>query len=265
MSSSDNGGRDTAPEVVPYGEFDGKRVLVTGGSRGIGAAISQYLRARGARVATVARSRPTQNPSLPDLITGDLTQPAEAERVSHAVLDRLGGIDIVVHSAGAATLSDGGVLSMGEHDWEVALETNLMAAVRVDRALIPAMKSQGSGAVVHISSIQRRFALGASVPYATSKAALTAYSKALALEVAPYGVRVNSIAPGIVETEMSQDFANSLDDGKAELMGLFGGVPLGDVAKTAEVAELVGFLVSDRCPSVIGAEYAIDGGTMRSV
>lgn len=83
--------------------------------------------------------------------------------------------------------------------------------------------------------------------------------------MAPYGVRVNSIAPGIVETEMSQEFANSLDDGKAELMGLFGGVPLGDVAKTAEVAELVGFLVSDRCPSVIGAEYAIDGGTMRSV
>lgn len=208
-----------------------------------------------------------------EVITGDLSLASEAAGLAKAALDVLGGIDILVHSAGGATLSDDGVLAMDETDWDVALETNLMAAVRLDRELVPIMKANGRGAVVHVTSIQRRLALSASVPYAVSKAALTAYSKALAADVAPYGVRVNSISPGIVETEMSLGFAGALaekagvglDEGKQILMDLFGGVPLGSIAQPSELAELVAFLVSDRCQSIIGAEYVIDGGTLRTL
>lgn len=254
------------------GELVGRTVLISGGSRGIGAAMAEHFAARGATVGVLSRTAIPTGTSVV-AFEADLQDPAAVSAAARAATETLGAIDTLIHCAGAATVSDDGVLAMGEDDWAIALETNLLGAVRLDRALVPAMVECGRGCVVHLSSIQRRFALQSSVPYATSKAALTAYSKALATTVGPFGVRVNSIAPGIVETEMSTAFAGALaeaagvglEEGKTELMNLFGGVPYGQIARPEEIAELVAFLVSDRAPSMLGGEYVIDGGTLQSL
>ena len=142
------------------------------------------------------------------------------------------------------------------------------------RALLPAMVEAGSGVVVHVTSIQRQMPLhDATLPYASAKGALRTYSKGLANEMAPRGVRVNAVSPGGIQTGAHEGFIDRLAEGngltreEAEhgVMDSLGGVPLGRFATTGEIADLVGFIVSDRASSIVGAEYAIDGGTVPTV
>ena len=121
--------------------------------------------------------------------------------------DRLGGVDIAVHNVGGSGQYEGGAATLTDEDWQSALDTNLLAAVRLDRAIIPGMVERGSGAIVHITSIQRRAPLPTSIPYAAAKAALTNYSKALSNELAPKGIRVNAVCPGYIETESAYRMA----------------------------------------------------------
>ena len=148
---------------------------------------------------------------------------------------------------------------------------NLLSAVRLDRAFVPAMVEAGKGAVVHITSIQRRMPLFEStLAYAAAKAALTTYSKGLANEVGPRGVRVNSVAPGFIATEASTRLVQRLAqtggiEEKAALQGLMqslGGIPRGNPGSPEDVAEVVAFLASGRAANVYGAEIAVDGGTV---
>ncbi len=126
-------------------------------------------------------------------VQADVSTEGGAAAAAAAVVDRLGGVDNVGGSSSSTT----GVLTMQDEDWRRALDANLMAAVRLDRLLGPSMVEQRDGAIVHVSSIQRRFPLDATVPYAAAKAALTVYSKGLANAVAPYGVRVNTVVAGL--------------------------------------------------------------------
>jgi NAD(P)-dependent dehydrogenase (short-subunit alcohol dehydrogenase family) len=208
-----------------------------------------------------------------EVIAADVSTVDGVGALGAQALERLGGVDIVVHNVGGSGQYDGGAAALTDEDWQSALDANLLAAVRLDRAIIPGMVTRGSGAIVHITSIQRRAPLPTSIPYAAAKAALTNYSKALSNELAPKGIRVNAVCPGYIETESAYRMAAeigkmndiTIDQARSQIMESIGGIPLGAPGSPADVGELVAFLVSDRAAYITGAEYVIDGGSVRGV
>ena len=247
-------------------------MLVTGGTQGMGEAIVRRLAAGGATVATTARS-PAESP-VGLFIQADVSTREGTDAVIRDVLARLGGVDVLVNNVGGSSAPGGGVLALGDENWQRALDTNLLAAVRLDRGLLPGMLKQGSGVIIHISSIQRRLPLyEATLAYAAAKAALTTYSKGLSKEVGPRGIRVNTVAPGFIETTAAQRLIARLADqagtdaetARQGLIDTLGGIPIGRPGRPDEVAELVAFLASDRAASIHGSEYVIDGGTVPAV
>ncbi len=238
----------------------------------MGAAIAELLAARGAHVVVTARHREDGEPPV-SLIQADLASPEGADLVAGEAIRILGGLDIVVHCVGASFSKPGGALALTEDDWMQALGTNLLSAVRLDRAALPGMLAQRSGAIVHVSSLQWKRPHPSSPAYGPAKAALTSYSKVLAEEFGPRGIRVNTVTPGYIATsgaeariKRTMDHAGiGRDEAEAALLAAIGGVPLGRPGNAAEVAQLVAFLVSDAASYISGSEYVIDGGNNRVI
>ena len=256
--------------VVPA-DFVGKKVLVTGGTKGIGAAVVRRFAEAGADVVVAART-PVDEVPAGRFVQADLATPEGVEALAERTLDLLGGIDVLVDNVGSRSYAPDGALALTDEDWTGDLNANLLSTVRLDRALLPSMVERGSGVVVHITSGDARLPQPASLAYAAAKAAVNAYSKGLAGEVARHGIRVNAVEAGLIETpasraqleEMAPGAGGDPDAALQQLADAIG-VPLGRAGQPEDVAELVAFLASDRARYTTGSRYAVDGGAIPTV
>jgi len=254
-------------------DFKGKRVLVTGGTKGAGKAIADRFLKGGATLAITARSAPAEDSAV-HFIQADVSTSEGTTHVIREMLNRFKGVDIVVHNVGGSSAPSGGFITVTDELWQQAFNENLYPAVRLDRGLLPAMIEQRSGVIIHVSSIQRTMPLyDSTLAYAAAKAALTNYSKGLANEVSPKGIRVLTVSPGFIETDAATRMIQRMADkdksdytaARQRLMDMLGGIPLGRPNRPEEVAELVAFAASDRASAITGTEIVIDGGTIPTV
>jgi NAD(P)-dependent dehydrogenase (short-subunit alcohol dehydrogenase family) len=258
---------------VSSDEFKGKRILVTGGTKGAGKAIADRFLRGGGTIIVTARSTPEENTSS-HFIQADVSTSEGTTMVIREILDRFEGIDIIIHNVGGSSAPSGGFITVTDDLWQQAINENLYPAVRLDRGLLPGMVERGSGVIIHVSSIQRSLPLyDSTLAYAAAKAALTNYSKGLSNEVSPKGVRVVTVSPGFIETDAARRMIDRMAErdridyatARQKLMDMLGGIPLGRPNQPEEVAELIAFVASDRASAITGTEFVIDGGTIPTV
>ncbi|MGF1341598.1 oxidoreductase [Streptomyces flavovirens] len=240
-------------------ELAGKRAVVTGGSRGIGAAVVRRLLDAGAEVLTTARSKTGTVPEGAAFVEADVRTRAGAEAVAEAARETLGGVDVLVHNAGGARPFTS-ALAIPDEEWQDQLDLNYLASVRLDALLVPGMRERRSGAVVHVSSAAVPTSAPPFLHYTAAKAALENYSRGLALEAAPFGVRVNAVSPGRTATpggEATRELWASIHEGPGQDDTA---PPLGREGRPEDIADAVLFLVSDRASWLTGRNLTVDGG-----
>ena len=248
------------------GTLGGRTAIVTGASRGIGAAIARGLDAAGARVALVARDAAQLDTVAADLTHDPVAIPTDlgtADGPGTAAATALeafdGRVDVLVHNAGIAVRKDSETLQVDEIDqlWNV----NVRAALLLTAAVLPAMLEQGSGSIVSISSISGRRGAPRRALYAATKAALDGMTRALAMEYGPRGIRANAVAPGVVDTDLWHE--NLAKPGVAD--AVLEVIPTRRVSTPEEVADTVVFLASDASRAITGEIISADGGIHATV
>ncbi|MFE4254421.1 SDR family oxidoreductase [Streptomyces sp. NPDC056910] len=241
-------------------ELAGKRALVTGGSSGIGAAVVRQLLDAGAEVVTTARTATSTVPEGATFVEADVRTRAGTQALAEAAQEVLGGVDVLVHNAGGARPHEGSA-AIPDEEWQDALDLNYLASVRLDSLLVPGMRERRSGMIVHVSSAAVLTPVAPFLHYTAAKAALENYSRGLALEQAPFGIRVNTVTPGRVATPGGErtreqwarlDLAPGQNDAPT--------VPLGRDGQPEDIAHAVLFLVSGRASWLTGSNLVVDGG-----
>ena len=248
------------------GELEGRAALVTGATSGIGHATALRFAEAGARVALVGRDGKSLSRTASEVserggtaveIQADVTVESDAQRTVETAVERFGGLDVLVNAAGI--LSNGTVETTPLAEWDAMMNVNLRSVFHLMQLAAPHLEKR-PGNVVNVSSVTGLRAFPGVLAYCVSKAGVDQLTRCAALELAPKGVRVNAVNPGVVITEvhkrggMSEEkYASFLEHSKTTH-------PLGRVGTAAEVAELILFLASDRAAWITGATYSIDGG-----
>jgi NAD(P)-dependent dehydrogenase (short-subunit alcohol dehydrogenase family) len=256
----------------------GKVAVVTGASKGIGLAVAQALAEEGAHVVAGARQPSDDIAQLVErfqahFVATDLSTPGGPAHLIAEAVATFGGLDILVNNAGAARTRPGGFRSITDDEWLETLTLNFLAAVRTTRAALPHLLDRGAGVIVTICSVNAFLPDPLVMDYCAAKAALANFSKALSKEVGPQGIRVNTVSPGPVATDLWLG-----KGGVAETVSQASGSKPNEVAQQAaqamvtgrftrpqEVADLVLLLASDRAGNVTGADFVIDGGLIRTL
>jgi NAD(P)-dependent dehydrogenase (short-subunit alcohol dehydrogenase family) len=253
-------------------DLAGKRVVVTGAGKGIGLAIVRGFVAEGATVVAGSRSVTAELQKLDGVtpIAVDLADPDGPARLVEAAGDR---IDVLVNNVGVAPPRPQGFLEVTDDMWATTWNLNVMSAVRTTRAALPVMLAGGGGAIVNTGSVNHRLADPLVIDYSAAKAALTSFAKSLSKEFGARGIRVNTVAPGPVATDLwlgdngvaaTVSAARGLTPAQVEA-GAKADMVTGRFTRPEEVADLVLLLASSRVGNVTGAEYVIDGGMITTL
>ena len=255
-------------------ELGGAVALVTGGSQGIGRAVAELFADEGASVAvcgiepagvdeTVQAIRDRGGEAL--AVAADVTDGGAIEQTVNATVERYGGLDVLVTSAGIQRY--GTVVDTDETTWDEVFDVNVKGVFLAARAALPHLRRSGRGAIVVVSSVQAHLTQTGVAAYAASKGALDALVRAMAVDEAPMGVRVNAVCPGSVDTPMLRASARRFSDGSPEateavIAGWGRMHPMGRVASPREVAEVVAFLAGRRSSFITGEDVRVDGGLL---
>ncbi len=244
------------------GRLDGKRALVTGGSRGIGRAVALRLAEEGADVAVNYRSGEAEAESVAEearslggaavALQASVADAAQADALIAAAIDALGGLDILVNNAGITR--DGLLLRMSEEDWDAVLDTNLKGAFLCTRAAARPMARQRSGRIINMASVVALTGNPGQANYAAAKAGLIGFTKTVARELATRGVTANAIAPGFITTQMTEGLSAETQERIRER------IPLGGFGAPEDVAACAAFLASDDARYITGQVLGVDGG-----
>ncbi len=240
--------------------LEGKTAIITGGATGIGFACAQAFIKEGAQVIIFGRRQDRLNQALLNLgpntkiIKGDITESSDTESLVSQTLSQSGQIDILVNNAGTFLMAP--LHEMDDATWDNVLNINLRGVFQLTREVLSQMIKQKSGSIINVSSILSLVGTPMASAYNTSKAALNQFSRSIAVEYGPFGIRSNTICPGMIETEMTEELRQN-----QELMDQWiKGYPLGRFGKPEEVANLCLFLASDESSFITGTIIPIDGG-----
>jgi len=259
-------------------KLDGKVAVVTGAGKGIGLAVVEALASEGATV--FAGSRSTDTLDGLDGVTGvavDLAEPGGPAKLIQSAVDSGGRVDVLVNNVGAVRMRLDGFFGTSDEDFEWAMQMNFFIALKTTRAALKSMVENGGGAIVNVASINAFFQPdAATIDYGAAKAALVNLSATLAQEFGPKGVRVNSVSPGPVETDLwlgeggvadtvAKASGTDADTAREKIIEGLGGFATGRFTTPAEVANLVVMLASDQIGNVTGQNYTIDGGLLKTI